>query len=181
MRYSTDSTPVPRMSTPNTVTVAGDLSHPTAPNVPVTWKLTTGPVVSIATAAEAGGVSTLPAQSDARALPSVVPDVVTVNGVVSRLKGLPLTLYSIDARPRPPSLSTDESDTVTGDLYQPGIPGVPDSAMVVVGAVVSGGVVPGKILATNASSDPAKAGGTALRVAQSVESVPPVMNIVPMA
>src|SRR5881394_2979793 len=169
MRYSTDSTPVPEISTAKTVTVAGDLSHPAAPNVPVTWKLGTGPVVSIDTAADAGGVSTLPAQSVARAVTRVVP--VTVNGVVYRLNGPPVRLYSMDARPRPPSFSTDERDTVTGDLYQPGMPGVPDSAMVVVGAIVSGGVVPGEILATNASCDPAKAGCTAVRVAQSVESV----------
>ena len=136
--------------------------------------------MSIATAAEARGVSTLPAQSVARAVTRVVPDAVTVNGVVYRWKGLPLRLYSMDARPRPPSFSTDESDTVTGDLYQPGMPGVPDSAMVVVGAIVSGGVVPGEILATNASSAPAKAGCTAVRVGQSVELVHPVMNIVPV-
>ena len=65
-------------------------------------------------------------------------------------------------------------------MYQPGTPGVPDSVMVVVGAMVSGGVGPGEIFATKASSDPAWTGCTVARVAQSVESVHPVMNIVPI-
>ena len=169
---------MPRISTAKIVTVAGDLSHPATPNVPVTWKLGTGPVVSIDTAADTGGVSTLPAQSVARAVTRVVD--FTVNGAVYRVNTPPVRLYSMNARPRPPSFSTDESDTVTGDLYQPGMPGVPVSAMVVVGAMVSDGVGPGEILATNASSEPVTAGCTAVRVAQSVESVHPVMNTVPV-
>src|SRR3989454_8714102 len=91
-----------------------------------------------------------------------------------------MRLYSMYARPCPPSVSTDESDTVTGDLYQPGTTGVPDSVMVVVGAMVSGGVGPGEIFATKTSSDPTWTGCTVARVAQSVESVHPVMSIVPI-
>ena len=49
-----------------------------------------------------------------------------------------------------------------------------------IGAMVSGGVGPGEIFATKASSDPAWTGCTVARVAQSVESVHPVMNIVPI-
>src|SRR3954449_7637200 len=86
-------------------------------------------------------------------------------------------LYSMEATPRPRSLSSADNDTVTGDLYQPGMPGVPDTAMVVVGAMVSGGAVSGDILTTKPSSDPAYSGCGAVVVAQSVESVWPVMII----
>src|SRR5215204_5449175 len=87
----------------------------------------------------------------------------------------------MNATPWLSSLSTAVSQTVTGELYQPGRPVLPESTIVEVGAIVSGGGVPALIFTTKASSPPLFTGCRLPGVAQLVEFVYPATTAVPVS